>query len=101
MVESGEERPKMAQIVQKGKKWPNFAKNGQNWPKWPKTSKTVRNDQKWLKRPKSAKKRAKTTMTKIVKNIANETGSAKNQPKIIKWLIFELDSENVYLIDDS
>ena len=40
-------------------------------------------------------------MTKIVKNIANETGSAKSQPKIIKWLIFELDSENVYLIDDS
>ena len=79
---------------------PKKTKNGQNWRK---TSKTVRNDQKWLKRPKSAKKTGKThqKMTKIVKNIANETGSAKNQPKIIKWLIFELDSENVYLIDDS
>ena len=76
-----------------------FCQKGQKWPKWPKTSKTVRNGQKWLKRPKTDKNHQK--MTKIVKNIANETGSAKNQPKIIKWLIFELDSENVYLIDDS
>ena len=56
-----------------------------------------------IKTPKIGQKTGKNhqKMTKIVKNIANETGSAKNQPKIIKWLIFELDSENVYLIDDS
>ena len=56
-----------------------------------------------VKTPKIGQKTGKNhqKMTKIVKNIANETGSAKNQPKIIKWLIFELDSENVYLIDDS
>ena len=53
--------------------------------------KTSKIGQKQPKRPKNEK---------IAKNIANETGSAKNQPKIIKWLIFELDSENVYLIDD-
>ena len=48
---------------------------------------------------KNDQKRQK--MTKIVKNIANKTGSGQNRPKVIKSLIFECQSKNQSLIDDS
>ena len=57
----------------------------------------------WLTGPKSTKNnQERQKMRKIVKKIiGNKTGSTKNQPKSIKYLIFELESENLYLIDDS